>query len=378
MVTPVPATPVPATPVARQPASGRLVLGYYVAYDASSWQSLLAHADQIDIVATQSLFVDRCGNLASQDDRTLRRFAQGRGLKVLPSVFTLDGEVNHRLLTDPATTDRIIRDLVAHVLAEEYDGLDVDLEGVPAGDRPFLTSFVRRLSTELRRQGKLLTMAVPAKAFDATTGWAGAYDYAALAPHVDLFTIMSYAYTTSTTPPGSTAPYDWVNRVATYVASVIPPQKVLLGVAFYGYDWNTSVGGRARALRYPHAAAIAGRYGAAIRLDPATRSGTFSYVARADDPPVPAPAVPAVNHEIQYRQPSCPGPSPTATPPPRPTPIPPAEQRHVVWLENAASVAARLELASRYAFGGIGAWRLGQEDDAVWTHLREFRGSVSR
>jgi hypothetical protein len=64
---------------------------------------------------------------------------------------------------------------------------------------------------------------------------------------------------------------------------------------------------------------------------------------------------------------------PTPTPRPQPTPAPVHERE--VWLEDAASAAAKLEIANRHQMGGIGAWRLGQEDPGVWPHLREYRST---
>lgn len=351
-----------------------MFLGYYVPYDASSWASLEAHADQLDYVACQWVSVDACGNIGSQDDLTLIQFARSRGIGVLPSVFTTSGSVNHSLLTDEATASRVIAQLVQYVVEEGYDGLDIDLEGVNAGDRQALTAFVARISRELHSRGKLVTMAVPAKTYDATTGWAGAYDYAALAPHVDYFVIMAYAYTSSSSAPGSTAPYNWVDKVAAFASSQIPVAKVLLGVAFYGYDWNTTMGGRARALRYPEAQAIIAAYNANVTIDPTTRSATFTYTARLTDPPIQWPTVRPLNHDIRSRtRPPCPlhTPVPPTTPPPTPTPAP--VQQHVVWLENGASVGARLDIARKYGIGGVAAWRLGQEDPAVWPLLSNYR-----
>src|SRR5205814_7245047 len=114
-------------------------------------------------------------------------------------------------------------------------------------DRAALSTFVQQLSTALHEQGKLLTLAIPAKDRDVTVGWAGAYDYAALGAAADLVTIMAYEYSGPFSGPGSVAPYDWVDRVLAFAGSQIPAQKLVLGVAWYGYDWNTTSGG-ARAL----------------------------------------------------------------------------------------------------------------------------------
>lgn len=373
-VAPAAPTAAPSTTKRAPRRDGRLVLAYYVPYDPTSWASLEAHADQIDIVATQTVFLNLCGDLTTQDDLTLISFAASHGIQVVPSVFTTDPTVNHRILTDSATSAHTIRVLTDYVVELGYAGLDVDLENVAPADRSALTAFVSQLSQALHQRGKLITMAVPAKDHDVLTGWAGPYDYAALAPSVDLVTIMSYEYSSPNGPPGPIAPYSWVDRVIGFAASQFSRAKVLLGVPFYGYDWNASAGGRARALRYSQAAALAQQYGTTIGFDPATRSATFRYVARPGDP-LPADDRPPTPHHDLRRQvpPSCaiPTPTPRPTAPPA-TPVPRAGQ-HVVWLENAQSSVARLQLATQHGTAGVGMWRLGQEDPAVWSALAAWR-----
>lgn len=361
-----------------------VVLGYYVPYDPTSWASFQAQASSLDYVAGQWVTVDSCGGIGSRDDRTLIAYADKRGVKVLPSLLTSSGWLNNRLLTDPAVSERFLNEIVRYVVEMGYPGFDLDLEGINSEDRDAYSSFVAKLADALHKRGKILTLAIPAKASDVRTGWAGPYDYAALGRHADLILLMTYDYSWSTGPPGSIAPQQWVDKVAAYAVSQMPASKVLLGLAFYGYDWNTTVGGRARALLYPQAVALAAQYGTRITTDSTSISGTFSYTAKAGDTVPPPPPVPAVRNDIAVRTPgACPfltpskptgptaTPEPAATPRPTSTPVPVAQ--HIVWLEDANSTAARLEIARRYGIGGVGAWRLGQEDPKVWPHLEAYR-----
>lgn len=372
-------TPVRASPTAsaeRLPQDGRVFLAYYVPYDPTSWSSLEAHADQIDILVTQTVFANACGGLTTVDDRTLQAFARSRGLEVLPSLFVIDPTTIHRLLADPSVSARFVTTLADYVAAEGYAGLDVDLENVPSADRSALTAFVRHLGVALHARGKLLTMAVPAKLRDTTTGLSGAFDYAALASSVDLVTVMTYGYSWAGGPPGAIAPDDWVNRVIAYATSQFPPRKVLVGIPFYGYDWNVTTGGRARALDYTQAEALARQYRVSIGLDPLTRSATFQYLAGPSDSPPPVPRHPALKHDIRVQRPP-PCAVPSATPrPATPTPVPYAGH-HVVWLEDVASFAPRLALASQHHAGGVAVWRLGQEDPRVWQVVAAWRRGTS-
>src|SRR5919202_819041 len=322
-----------AAPAAgQQPADHRLLLGYYVPYDSTSWFSLQAHADDLDIVAAQWVTIDGCGQLGSRDDQTLKRLARDHNLRVVPSLLTLSAWLNHQVLTDETATANAIDQIVNY------------------------------------------TLAIPAKERDVTVGWAGAYDYAALGAPADLVTIMAYEYRGPFSGPGSVAPFDWVQRVARFATSQIPAEKVLLGLAFYGYDWNTTSGGT-RSIGYPQFAALAERYAAPVSFDPAQRSLTFEYEGIAGEP-TPGVAPPArPNHVIHVRpEPPCEVQPPPAPPPPPRPPAPQAgtPQAHAVWLEDAASAAARLDLAAMYRTGGVAAWRLGLEDPTVWDVFRSW------
>ncbi|MFN0074723.1 MAG: glycosyl hydrolase family 18 protein, partial [Chloroflexota bacterium] len=131
----------------------RLMVVYYVPWDARSWHALEANADALDIVAAQWVSVDPCGGIATTDDQTLKRFARERGIALFPSLVTFSGWLNHRLLTEPDVRERLLASLVDYVIIEDYDGFDLDLEGVEPADRAAYTSFVASLSIMLHERG---------------------------------------------------------------------------------------------------------------------------------------------------------------------------------------------------------------------------------
>jgi spore germination protein YaaH len=374
--------PTPTAIGTATPTTGRVLLAYYVPYDPTSWASLVAHANQIDVLATQSIALDACGGLTAQDDRTLRTLARAHGISVLASVTSGRPPINHPVLTDPTTRDRAIQALTGYVVAEGYAGLDLDLEGIGPDDREALTGFVGRLADALHRHGRRLTMALPAKTSDRRTGFAGPYDYAGLAPHLDLATLMCYDYSWAGGPPGAIAPYDWIDGVIAYATSQIPARKVLLGIGWYGYDWNVTSGARATALQYPRAAALARAYQATIGFDPVARAATFQYRVGPGDPPPPTgPPLPPLQHDVRIsKPPACavarPSPRPSAVGHPTARPTPTRVGQHVVWLADAATLQAELTIATRYATAGLAAWRLGQEDPAVWPVLQAWHASA--
>src|SRR3990170_3726168 len=69
----------------------RLVVAYYVPWDARSWHALEANPGSVDIVSPQWMSVNPCGGLSSQDNQTLKQFARARGLSVFPNLVTFSG-----------------------------------------------------------------------------------------------------------------------------------------------------------------------------------------------------------------------------------------------------------------------------------------------
>ena len=114
------------------------------------------------------------------------------------------------------------------------------------------------------------------------------------------------------------APYNHVRRVLQYGLSEIPPQKIWMGMANYGYDWTLPfVAGESKAERLsnPAAEARALRYGAVIRFDETAQSPFYLYTDGLG-------------------------------------------REHEVWFENAASWRAKLNMIPEFGLSGIGIWNV--------------------
>lgn len=333
--TPAPTAGAPAAPPGGAPPRGgrRLVLGYApVDYpgDRTAQLSLERHPDAIDLVVYFGLHLDGSGNLtptAGGESRGLEAAAARGGKGLLAAVHNVygsgfDRDAVHALLADPAARARAVEN-IHRLVRGRYRGVNLDLENLYPSDREAYTAFVRQVADRLRPEGYLVTLAVPAKtADDRRDGWSGAYDYDALGRIADYLVIMSYDEHWPGGPAGPIASIGWVERVARYAAAHIPPEKILLGVPAYGYDWPAS-GGAAQGLSAPGAVRRAASVGARIRWDGAAQVPYFTYWdARG--------------------------------------------ARHTVYFENASSLAAKVDVVSRLRLAGIALWRLGHEDPAAW------------
>ncbi len=306
------------------------VVGYYtVNYpgDKSSYDIVHAYSDSLTAIAPFSFAVDRTGNVRGDHSADAMTLATSRGLANLALIHNLTGRSFDKaeisaLLNSRSARKRAVSDILEIVKTHGYAGVNIDFENVPPADRAVLTQFMKELRAALAPKGYRVTMSMPAKYKDApTSAWVGAFDYYELGRVCDQVMIMTYDEHTSGTRPGPIASLPWVEKVVKYAVTQMPKRKVLLGVAAYGYDWNTGTN-RARAVTYQQAVANAAKYGRKIQWD-----------AKAATP--------------HYRYKS-------------------GTVAREVWFESTDSLKAKLKLVERYGLGGIAIWRLGQEDAGYW------------
>ncbi|MCR4426296.1 MAG: glycosyl hydrolase family 18 protein [Firmicutes bacterium] len=313
-----------------QSGSGRDVVGYYIVNypgDRSSYNALHAYSNAITTVVPFSYSVDRNGNVSGEHFADARQIAQARGLSNLALVHNIDGgsfsktEIS-AMLNSKAARARAISGIRRILETHKYDGVNIDFENVPPADRAALTLFMKELRVELVPRGYRVTMSVPAKHKDnPTAAWVGAFDYYELGKQVDQLMLMTYDEHTSGTAPGPVASLPWVEKVIRYAITQVPRNKILLGLAGYGYDWNTQTN-KARSVTYSQAISLAGRHGVKIQWDDRSQTPYFKYTSDG--------------------------------------------VRREVWFESADSLRVKLKLVQQYNLGGIALWRLGLEDQAYW------------
>ncbi len=321
----------PDAPRARAAAtpSGPIRWAYYVPDDPTSLASLRQRSGDLDYVALHWASLRQDASLDLKASPDVLSLVRSLGAKPLLSVtLAAAADTAHALLATEDSRAAAVNTL-ATALAD-YDGISVDFEGLNPDDRDSLTRFMAQLAGRLRPAGKLVTMALSAKTSDTRSGWAGALDYAGLAPNADLFVVMAYGYRTArSTVPGSVAPMPWVTDSLSFAVSQIPPAKILLGVPLYGYDWDTTSGPPGKAVRYPEITALAAQMNVPIQHDATQQSAHFSYVLEGH------------NHEA--------------------------------WFEDRATLAPKLALVTQQGLAGVAAWRLGHEDPQVWQAIDALR-----
>lgn len=276
------------------------------------------------------------GDLVELEDEAL--IAQAKELGAAPlmhlSTLTEDGsfsnQLAHVVLTQEAPRQRLIENVVNTLRRKGYSGLDVDFEFVLPQDAMAYAALIRALRQVLAPLGyPVITALAPKTSANQPGLLYEGHDYAALGQAADQLLLMTYEWGYTYGPPMAVAPLPNVRRVVEYALQEIPAEKLWLGIPTYGYDWTLPfVQGesRARSISPVQAIALAREYGAAIRYSTEDASPWFRYRDREG-------------------------------------------REHEVWLEDARSILAKLNLAAEYGLYGVGYWNLMRPFPQNWLVL---------
>jgi hypothetical protein len=316
----------PPAPVhtAMPPPTHGNIHAFLLATTDQSFADLQAHYAKIGTLYPTYLQCLGGGRIGGNDDPLVTRWAKLRRIRVLPRFDCQSPSRLHEMLTDP-TVREATKLALAHLIAQNgWDGINLDFEAGLPSDRGALTAFVSDLATRLHVYGKSVTVEVSAKYQETSTGRAAFYDYAGLAASADNVFVMNWGQHWSTSAPGATGELWWTRRVADFVASMPNKGRFVLGSNMYGFDWENG-GGTSHpgtALENADVMDLLARTGATPAFDADVFAPHFSYTDSQGD-------------------------------------------HHDVWYTDARSIAARLKLARDRGLG-VGLWRLGREDQALW------------
>lgn len=275
--------------------------------------------------------------LTAQAEGTFTKEMHDRGLRVVP--YLTNDWVREAGRNALAQREKLSDDLAAAVARLGLDGIDVDIENVTEADREAYTDFVRLLRAKLPA-GKEVSVAVPPNPENATTGWAAAYDYKELARYSDYLMLMAYDESYPGDPaPGPVAGMPFVEQSVQAALKLVTPDKLVLGVPFYGRLWKdgdasfdgSGVSGKT-------AETLVVRYRGNAVYDETQQSVKATFTVVAGDP-----ATKVLGRDLT------PG-------------------SYTIWYENDRSLQAKLALVGKYGLKGTGSWSLNQEAASTWAY----------
>lgn len=268
-------------------------------------------------------------------------------IDTIPTIALFDHELFSTILNSDVNTRRHIDSIVKVLEENNFKGIDLDYESIKYSDKEEYLEFMRLLSVELHKKDKLLIVTVLAKWGENVTysykpETRQAQDWQVISQYADQVRIMAYDFTHSSDDyPGPIGPTSWIEQILEYAKLTMPPQKTVLGVHLYAYEWYQSQESEseldvmfdpnknpntkdntARAYTYTTVKAILENPG---ELSSFQDEGMFFYTKHNNS-----------NEAV--------------------------ERRALVFIDN-KGVEARYRIAQEYGINGIVFWRLGEEGD---------------
>ena len=272
------------------------------------------------------------------DDQWMIGRAWEKGVRPILTLTPLgeDGRFNNNLVSNLVRNQEVQQHLIwelGQTLQEKgFAGVDIDFEYVLAEDREEMAAFVRKTTQVMNLFGYTVSVALAPKTSAQQRGllYEG-IDYRLLGEAANRVLLMAYEWGYTYGPPMAVAPVNMVRRVVDYAVSVIPREKISLGIPNYGYDWPLPYErGVTKAQTLSHQAAIqlAIDHGTNIQFDETAMSPFFRYW----------------QYGIQ----------------------------HEVWFEDVRSIKAKFDLVKEYGLSGTGYWQLMSLFRANWLMMEEL------
>ncbi len=244
-------------------------------------------------------------------------------------------------LSSPLAHQRFLQSLDTILQSSTASGINIDIEysgEVTDALRNNFVDFMQTLDTHVdqKRPGTQISIDMYASAASKRTAW----DVARIAPHVDYIVVMAYDFhQRSSTVAGPVAPLFggkdlWDNDIAEFLQTyleVVPPEKILLGVPFYGYEWQTETRD-AQAHTFPRTGSTASFKRVQELL---AQSEELEVEEQWNDQ--------ALSPYLSYTEDG---------------------QIFVVYYENSRSMSYKLDLVHQLDLAGVAIWALGYEGNS--------------
>ncbi len=277
------------------------------------------------------------GTLTSINDNPLIHMA--RKNKVAPLMVVtnykegiFDTNLAHHVLSNYTIRSKLIDKIIDIVISKNYHGVHMDFENLYLYDKGMYHEFLSNLKYRLSRQQLILTTALSPNFFIESGESNDSQDFITHGTISDFTILTTYGWGWAGGPPYPIAPINEVTQNIVNALSIISPDKIMMGIPLYGYDWllpYKSKNPRANAISLQEAVQLADFNKTVIHYDFLAQSPYFNYFDNAD-------------------------------------------HAHIVWFENEKSVRAKYEMVHELDLRGVSFWSLATPFPENWEVLNEF------
>ena len=319
-----------------------------------------------------SLDVDSQGNIRTRTDDgytepgwsayqdevfgRITRQARQHGVKIVLTLTAMDQATIEAVIASPKAQARLLNHLHQIIDLKNLDGINIDFEyaGTPTPTvQNRFTQFVKLLSQNLKADYPRLELSLDV--FADTALKFRIWDLPRLAPSLDHIIVMAYDFHRPSSPiAGPIAPLrggcptcPWnldVTQTLAALTKAIPASKIILGVPYYGYGWQTT-SDQIGATTYPDSGELA-TFNRIQQILGAT-DADITQISQVWDE---ASLSPYLTYKLSGRW-------------------------HQIWFEDERSLQLKYALVNQTGLAGIAIWALGYDGDhqQLWHLLKSFR-----
>ncbi len=300
------------------------VFAFYVNWDRASIVSLRNNIAHLTHLLPEWLIVqDAKGDIDDETDNTVVAIARQANLPIIAMLTNYrdgwqDADVR-QMLGNPELRHTLIENILSNLQEHKFQGINIDFEQLKKSDAPLLVQFMQQLKARLGPLGLLVTEDVPIED--------SAYDLKRLAQANDFLLPMIYDEHYQSGTPGPVASESWFEDHLDSLAKIVPPEKIVIGMGAYGYDWVIG-------------STTSAEIGFNEVMSDAVANGSNAKVEWDTDQGNPV---------LRYSR---------------------DNQQHEIWFLDGVTALNMAQAVHDGGFKGLGVWRLGAEDPAVWNVLQ--------
>lgn len=185
--------------------------------------------------------------------------AKNAGIKIIPTIAWFNGNEMHKFLSKKANREKQIADIISLAEQNNFDGIDIDYENKKAETGIYFSKFIKSLSGALRKKKRTLVCSVEARTplhsrlTVIPKDLKYANDYYILGEYCDETRILAYNQKNIdlilNKEKGGDKIYmpvadkKWVEKVIKETKRYIAPQKIMLGIPTFGYEYEITKNG---------------------------------------------------------------------------------------------------------------------------------------
>lgn len=304
---------------------------FYVDWDPQALSSLKAHINKLNMVLPEWFFIDPVADtLVVRIDAEALQYLRRYNVRIVPILSNVnitetsgnfDGKILDRVMQSPEKRKHFLDQIELALQKNHFAGINIDFEEIHEPTLKPLFLFQKELYERLHAKKILVTQ-------DVVPGDDN-YNLTKVEPYLDYIFLMAYDQHFAESVPGPVSEQRWIEKVLDKTAESIDSRKIILCLAAYGYNWPEK--GNAATVTYAEAIALAKDYNAPIEFNNDTYNCSFSY--RGAD-----------------------------------------SVWHKVYFNDAAGTFNTMRFADDYGVAGTAVWRLGAEDERLWTfYNRDLR-----